>query len=63
METEQLMRYLMFTPMENLPAMPSHIHNEQNVELGMTILQLLKKNQIKIDGMDSNGLLRISTFN
>ena len=63
MDNEQLLHYLMFTPIEKLPPMPSHIQNEQHMDLGLNILNLLKSNKIQIDSMDSNGRLVIKNMN
>tara|TARA_Y100000389_G_scaffold27418_1_gene23516 strand:- start:307 stop:546 length:240 start_codon:yes stop_codon:yes gene_type:complete len=61
MENLQMIEYLMYTPIEKLPAIPSSIESKNNHELGKNILSLLENNTIKITGMNKNGLLQITT--
>lgn len=55
-----MLAYLMYTPLNRLPAMPNTIENEDNTKLGVDILNLIQENKISIHGMDKNGLLIIS---
>tara|TARA_Y100000389_G_C16976882_1_gene278363 strand:- start:179 stop:412 length:234 start_codon:yes stop_codon:yes gene_type:complete len=52
-----MLTWLMHTPLNKLPAMPSHATNEDNTKLGNQILELLEEGKITISGMDNNGLL------
>ena len=60
MNTDQLLEYIMYTPLQNLPPMPESIQNENNIKLGVVILEMLKEDKIKINNMDKNGFLHIS---
>ena len=59
MESAQLVQYLMFTPLERLPPMPTNIESERNTQLGLQVLKLLQENKISIQKMDENGFLHI----
>lgn len=59
MEPAQLVQYLMFTPLERLPPMPTNIESEKNMQLGLHVLKLLQEQHIHIQKMDKNGLLHI----
>ena len=52
--------WLMFTPLDKLPAMPTSIQNEDNVKLGGKILGLLEQEKISFGKMDKNGLLEVN---
>ena len=52
-----MLAWLMFTPLNKLPAMPPYANNEDNTKLGNQILELLEEEKISIKGMDNNGLL------
>lgn len=59
MEDHKLVEYLMYTPLDKLPAMPNAIESDKNTKLGLGILRLLNEGKIHIDGMDSNGILHV----
>ena len=61
MDSNQLLHYLLFTPLERLPPMPSNIESENNQQLGVQIMQLLKEGIIKIRKMDENGFLHMTS--
>ena len=56
----EMVAYLMYTPLNRLPAMPNTIESEDNTKLGVDILNLIQENKISINGMDKNGLFIIS---
>ena len=62
MEDYGLIQYLMYTPLEKLPAMPNTIESDKNTQLGLDILRLLNEGDICIDRMDSNGFLHIKSY-
>lgn len=60
MEQSNLIAYLMYTPLDRLPAMPSNIENEAHLDLGQVIGVMLESGNLVINNMDKHGVLHFT---